>query len=159
MHPSAPIRTDSTATNVFQVLPYVGAGPVTFGMTPEQVAALLGAPRRVQKNVLGERDESREGVRVCYSGSGHVVEIGLAPPTTASYKGADLFGIDDPIALLLKDDPEPFESVGFLVFLQLGLTATGLHDDDQAQKAVTVFAPGRWDSARERLRPWKRERV
>lgn len=143
------------ASTALAIKPYVGAGGIAFGMTRDQVGTILGDPIRVGKNILGERDELREGIRVTYSTDGGVVEIGIFPPAEAVYEGINLFDTVDPISVLLRDDPEPSESVGFLVFLRLGVTVTGIHDHDDAQRAVTVFVRGRWDRMRENLRPWR----
>ena len=43
---------------------------------------------------------------------------------------------------------------GFIVLLNLGITLTGFHDDDIYQRAVTVFARGRWDGQLSDLKPF-----
>jgi hypothetical protein len=35
--------------------------------------------------------------------------------------------------------------LGFLVFTRLGVTTTGYHDDDESQRALTIFPRGTWD--------------
>jgi len=62
--------------------------------------------------------------------------------------GADLWSAaqqPDPNPTLLRHDPAPLESLGFLVLSQLGTTTTGYHDDDENQRALTVFPRGAWD--------------
>jgi hypothetical protein len=51
----------------------------------------------------------------------------------------------DPNPVLLRLDPEPVERLGLLVFRRLGVTTTGYHDDDESDRALTVYAPGTWD--------------
>ena len=51
---------------------------------------------------------------------------------------------------LVKEDRDPREYVGFLVLLSRGVTLTGFHDDSD-QKAITVFAQGRWDHLKDKL--------
>lgn len=51
----------------------------------------------------------------------------------------------DPNPLLLRADPAPLERLGFLVFNRLCVTTTGYHDDDESQRALTVYPPGKWD--------------
>ncbi|EIJ45150.1 hypothetical protein GWL_45900 [Herbaspirillum sp. GW103] len=51
-------------------------------------------------------------------------------------------------------DGNPYESVGFIVLLNLGITLTGFHDDDIYQRAVTVFTRGRWDDLLQKLKPF-----
>jgi hypothetical protein len=45
----------------------------------------------------------------------------------------------DPNPIFLALDPEPVEFVGFWNFLRIGVTTTGYHDDDESQRAITVF--------------------
>lgn len=141
----------------FEIVPYHGAEPIRFGMTVDEVAAVFGPPMKVNKNFKGERSEYRDGVNVCYSiDATKVVEIGFARSTEVLYKEHRLFELPDPLALLIKDDPQPFEFLGFIIFLNLGITATGFHDQDESQKAITVFARGRWDEFRPQFQPWGR---
>jgi hypothetical protein len=37
---------------------------------------------------------------------------------------------------------DPLESLGFLVFLRLGFTTTGYHDDDESQRTLVLFKEG-----------------
>lgn len=39
--------------NDFDIRPYVGVGPLAFGMKPEEVHALVGEPRMQGSNPLG----------------------------------------------------------------------------------------------------------
>lgn len=131
----------------FLAQPYRGALPIRFGMAPEEVATELGVPRQVIRNWLGELDQSWGSVSVRYSKEGALaVEIAFLPSTTLLFADVDLFRCDDPIRILMQHDPAPYESFGFLVFLELGMTITGYHDRDDAQRAITMFQRGRWDS-------------
>jgi hypothetical protein len=92
-------------------------------------------------------------VSVRYSKDGGVVELSLVPTGTLLFHGADLLKEADPIGVLLGTDPDPFEWVGFVVFLAVGVALTGYHDGDHAQRAITAFAPGRWDGYRDHFSP------
>lgn len=141
---------------IFDIEPFEAAGPIRFGMTHSEVHALLGDPIRQARNRRGELDETWGPVSLRYDAeNGKVVEVGLVPPAIATYKGRDLFASLDPIRLLEADDPAPMEHVGFIVFLSLGITLTGVHDGDDSQKALTAFARGRWDHLRPKLRPFR----
>jgi hypothetical protein len=140
---------------VFEIAPFEAAGPIRFGMTRTEVHAALGDPIRETRNRRGEIDESWGAVSVRYAvEDGRVVEVGLVPPAIATYKGHDVFASPDSMRLLQADDPAPMEYMGFVVFLLLGITLTGFHDDDDSQRAVTAFARGRWDHLRSKLRPF-----
>jgi len=56
----------------------------------------------------------------------------------------------------MKADGSPFEIVGIIVSLNLGISMTGfLQDDEPGQKAIGVFAKGRFDAKMEKMRPFK----
>jgi hypothetical protein len=44
--------------------------------------------------------------------------------------------------------------LGFIVLLNLGITLTGFHDEATDERAVTVFTRDRWDSIKEKLKPF-----
>ena len=147
----------------FVLQPYVGAIPVTFEMSPADVQQLLGSPARIETNGLGEREEEwhdekdwRDSVTVRYSKiDGKVEEIAFLPAAKLIYQGHDLFRDEGVIDFLSQYDI-PYEIVGFVVFLELGITVTGFHDNDESQKAIVVCRKGRFDAFRDELTPLKR---
>jgi len=68
------------------------------------------------------------------------------------------FATAGPFEKLILKDGSPYEYVGFIIMLQLGMTLTGFHDADESQKAVTVFSPGRWDQLKPQFRSYSRAR-
>jgi len=143
----------------FSIHPYEGASPITFEMTAAAVEALLGPPDVVRLNELGERDELRGKISVRYSSvDNKVVEIAFVPGVAVSLHGCSLFEAQDLVDFLLNLDPYPLEFVGFLIFLRLGITVTGFHDQDEAQKAITVFREGRWDEFRREAQVFKKRK-
>jgi hypothetical protein len=113
-----------------EIAPYVGVGPLRFGMTRSQAHELVGAPRARRRM----KTELRE--------------------VLATYDGGLTFE-GPPGRRLLQDDPEPGELVGFLVFLRLGVTLSGFHEATTDEAAVTVFERGRWDSLAPRFQPFR----
>jgi len=139
----------------YVIQPYLEVGGVRFGMTPSEVEAAVGTATRITTNSLGERDEVRPGLSVRYDRqTGRVAEIAIHKTERAMYRGIDLFSANDPLRLLAQDDPNPLESLGFVVFLGLGLALTGFHDNDESQKAITAFSAGRWDAVRPSMKPF-----
>jgi hypothetical protein len=125
-------------------------------MTPSELRKLLGQPQRESRNQRREIDESWGCISVRYDAQKETaVEIGLMAPAQALYHGQDLLALRDPIGLLQADDATPMEYVGFLIFLRLGLTLTGFHDDDESQKALTLFQAGRWDHLIQKMKPFQ----
>ena len=138
----------------FDVKPYVGAGPVTLGMSSGDVSGLLGPPSRVLKNREGDRQEYREGLIVTYArADDRLADITLTPPAFALYEGRDLLALENPISFLRAFDSAPLEAVGIIVFLQLGISLTGFDSPGDPQRSVGLFAKGTWESLRDRLRP------
>lgn len=133
---------------IFTIDPYVGALPIKFGMTPDEVEAAIGpAGRKSGNSSMQEFVEKRSeiGIRVTYSKDGGVVEIGFLPHAKLFFEGKSLFEERDPVGILKNIDNQPLESHGFLVFMNLGITETGFHDRDPGQRAFTVFKKGRWN--------------
>ena len=141
---------------MIEIVPYECVGPVKFGMTIGEVAAVLGEPEQVSTNCLKERDEHRGEMGIRFSAEeGKVVEVGLSRRVEVTLMGIDVFNDPNAFDRLVAVDGKPFESVGFVVLMKLGITLTGLHDQDESQKAVTAFSRGRWDDEGE-LRPFSR---
>ena len=74
-----------------------------------------------------------------------LVEIAFLKTAKVMLNGIDVFGDPGSFARIAELDDEVFEFYGFLVFFGLGITLTGFHDKDEAQKALTMFHRGRWD--------------
>jgi hypothetical protein len=139
--------------NEYALAPYVGALPIMFGMGPLEVATLVGPADTVGDTCHDDREEVRGPLMIRYSSqSSQVVEIAFLPSATLLYKGVDLFTKADVIRFLAQYD-RPLEIVGFVVFMNLGITMTGFHDNDASQKAIVAFSKGRMDEFRNDLTP------
>jgi hypothetical protein len=131
----------------FEIRPHDSVGSVRFGMMPSEVHAVIGAPRRRVRSRRGEWEELWGGLKVTYSKEDErAVEIHVMPPAAALLDGQDLLRADDPVSLLLPYDSHPLEAVGVVLFPKVGIAVAG-HDSpgDESDKAVGVFARGRWD--------------
>jgi hypothetical protein len=132
---------------IFNVCPFEGAAPITFGLPRATVLEILGAPAVAGKgyDIWGSRGE----INVGYDRDGAVIHVGLGPGAfELRLNGELIWGPSshaDPNIILLRLDPEPLERVGFLVFPELGIATAGFHDDDPSQYAFTVFPRGEWD--------------
>lgn len=140
------------------IKPYDSVGKVKFGMTADELMAVLGAPLRIAKNRRGEPSYEYGDLMIRLSvESNKVAEIALMPQSGVEVEGvdADVFSSDDALAHLLEKDGSPYEYMGFIVLLRLGMTFTGFHDSDESQKAVTVFEKGRWNTLRSQLNTFR----
>ncbi len=86
-------------------------------------------------------DDSRS--RPSRRGSAQVVERRLAPDRHSPLDRRRRHPDPNPALLLRESGSAP--ALGFLVFTRLGVTTTGYHDDDEDQRAITVFPLGKWD--------------
>lgn len=142
---------------MWEIKPYESVGPIKFGMSAAQLASTVGREVRVDTNYLGEPDYRYRGFAVRLSVTERaVVEVGVFPEIEVPVvlNGTDIFGSPVAFRELINLDGSPFECVGFIVLLNLGVALTGFHDNDPSQKAVTAFARGRWDNFRGKLKPY-----
>jgi hypothetical protein len=128
----------------FELLPYLGAGPLRFGMQPSEVSSLLGESPFVKKNRFGERDERRDLLAIRFDKDTQgVVEIEFYREAHVTFRNVSIFEqVDDAYRTLLLADGEPFESLGTIILMKLGIS---LSVPKEEYKTITVFSKGRWD--------------
>jgi hypothetical protein len=139
----------------FQIQPYIGAGPVAFGMTVEDVKRTLGPPERITSNWRKDvmYDYPAHDLVVGFHRAALTVDhLGFGPRANVQYKDMRLFS--DPAAFewLLKEDGLPLERVGFVFLLRLGIALTGFHQWDESGKTISVFHQGYHDALRPRMK-------
>ena len=125
-------------------------------MSPEKVAAILGPPKAIIPG--SPLTEQREEVVLGYSEDGQLQEIVFWPKSRLVFAGCNLFADPDPIEFLTSFDAA-HEFVGFILFVQLGLRLSGFHDEDEAQKAISVVEVGHWDKYRTEMKLFKARKV
>jgi hypothetical protein len=144
----------------YVITPYIGVDSLKFWMKPKEVETIIGQPDSVSINHLKQRVEFRSFMNIAYSPDEHenLVHFGFGRQMVdLNYKNIFLFTEEAKIALqkLIDEDHQPFLYLGFVVFLNLGMTLTGFHDEDISQKAVTLFPHGAWDKRIPKLKPFK----
>jgi hypothetical protein len=147
-------------SDTFDIDPYIGVGKLKFGMTQDEVARILGKPDDLETDSEGEVREFRNenGLQTVYTESDRrLVEIGFSSNIkTLAFNNTALFTNKplDVFRMLLAADKQPYELLGFVVLLNLGITLTGFHDKAADERAVTVFTKGRWDSMKGKIKPY-----
>lgn len=137
----------------FEIVSYIGAKPLLFGMTEDQVKAVVGHPKRMTTNGLGEPDALYNSFSIRYSKQDKtLVEIGFSDDATVTIRGVNPFSQKNAFRDLLREDSCPYEYYGFIILLDLGITLTGFHDNDPDQLAITAFTRGRWDHLKSKFR-------
>jgi hypothetical protein len=144
----------------FDIRPHLGALPVAFGMHCDEVHRLLGLPGTSSPlwNKSGFSESYLRGVyNVGYDNGWRANHVGFGPGgIELSIDGQPIWSIGqqpDPNPVLLALDPAPVTTVGFWIYLRLGVTTTGYHDDDKFQRAITAFPPSRAESYLKRATP------
>jgi len=142
--------------HIFEIVSYVGAKPLLFGLTETQAEGLVGLPMRTTLNNLGERNAQYESFSIRYSPqNGMLVEVGFSSSAKVAIHGVELFQEIEMFPKLLREDSCPYEYFGFVILLDLGITITGFHDNDPSQRAITAFARGRWDHLKSKFKKLK----
>lgn len=145
--------------NDMKLTPYVGVGLIRFGMTPEEVDALLGQPESTSTSGRGEREEHRGEITIRYGSKANgVVEISFGSDSGLNLDGEYLYNSTDLTNYLRSKDMKPVECFGFLLYLNLGVATTGFHDEEKDQKSIAVFQKGRWDSMKDSFTPFNPRR-
>lgn len=136
----------------FNIEPGIGALPIRFGMSRQEVYEFLGEPNVSHEiwDHSGTTDFwNQNNVNVSYNSQGIVNHIGFCPGGFELRLSSELiWSADesaDPNPTLLKFDPDPKERLGFLVYNRIGVTTTGYHDEDDSQRSLTVYPRGDWD--------------
>lgn len=133
----------------FDIVSYVSVGPLRWGMSPADVAKVIGAPTKSSKNNEGDLIEVREDdMMSCTYSSKKLVEIGFSRVAdVAVFEGLDLNSVPAKkvVSELIRRDPKAVRGFGSFVFPALGISLTGYLPEEPDNKAATAFAPGRWD--------------
>lgn len=133
-----------------EISPLRGVGPILFGMVPSEIEEILGPATARTKNADGELEERRDEMTVRYDADSETVaEVAFGPESIVTIEGVAIMQARDPVGEIVGRSENVVECLGFLVSLDLGVTLTGYYDNDVEQRALTVFAPGRWDSMSE----------
>lgn len=140
---------------MFTIIPYQSVDPIRFGMSAAELTQAVGQPIKIRKNPSGELNYQYPTFSVRLSAKEQtVVEVGLSSKTDVHFDDVDIFRSPTAFEDLIKKDGSPFEFVGFIILLKLGITLTGFHDNDPSQKAVGAFIKGRWDHLRPQFKEY-----
>lgn len=137
---------------IFESVPYVGAGPLRFGMSPQEVGALLGQPQIVTRTWKKTLAHGYPGLRLFYSQQNTLAECGFEPTLQLIVKGVD--AVNDKLALqkLAKLDPHPLRHMDTVLFPALGLTMGVRRTPDNCE--VAVFEKGALDDLLPEFKPY-----
>jgi hypothetical protein len=140
---------------MFTIEPFVGPLPLRFGMSPEEVASLLGAPGLVFRNGNKDRCEKRPGYVLGYDVDSGKLNETVHTSGELFFQGTNLFAVDDLIGFLRQFDPAPQAAVGSVVFMNLGLYLSGFDVGDADVRSIAVTVKGRFDQYLKYFVPFK----
>lgn len=138
---------------MIEIQSYKSVGPLQFGMNEVAVRLALGEPVSSSTDRQGNQVLRYKDLN-CTLGPEGLLEVGVLPELPVRLRGIDLFNSPTALEAVCEMDGCPQEFLGFLVFMKLGVTMTGFHDQDESQKAVTAFASGRWDILMPQMKPF-----
>ena len=139
--------------STFVIQPYVGAGKINFGASKNTVISLLGMPIQCSTNRRKEEKMTYDDLELVFlPDAAGVCELTFRPDSHPVILGIDIFHDRDALQKLALHDA-PLEYVGILFFPTLGITASGLHNEDS--RSVTAIAPGRLDGIKKNFLPYK----
>lgn len=133
--------------------PYEGAGPIVFGMNAEEVVASIGSPKSSIKNRRGETVFRYEERNITLSNEG-VVEVELLQESDTYLCDVAVFSDPNALRKLCVLDGAPKECLGAVILMNLGVSVTGLHNQDDSQTSISLFVRGRFDVLRSQMEPY-----
>ena len=126
-----------------EIVPFVSVGAVKFGDTQERVEKFLGGVGLTRER-FGLIENWYRSTQVFFR-EGKVCEIGIPHPGPLFFRGVDIFSDKGAWRELCKIDGKPLEIFGIVVLPALGISFSGLHDEDFENCSVSGFSKGHWD--------------
>jgi len=137
----------------YEILPHIGAGPIRFGMTMDEVRQAVGEPPRVfrkAKDSTCTTDSFSKCIHVFYRTPGVCTAVEFYEPARP-FLGDRLFAgrpYAEVAEWLMQQDPNPDVDGAGLISRQLGMSlyAPGhLEDPNEPIEAVLVFEDGYYE--------------
>jgi len=143
----------------YAISPYVGALPLTFDQTPEEVGRVIGAPQSTWMEPSSRIIETRDGVNIGYLADEKtifeiVVDQDDREIVNVWLNDMNLMRAENLVETLLLLDSEPQLSVGFIYFFALGISVADFPNLDDSSLSIHVFRRGLHDSASSRFIPY-----
>jgi hypothetical protein len=140
---------------VLDIKPGIGLGNLRFGDSVDETARKIGQP--VAKSSFENVQEFifSSGLKLSFR-NGSLYQIGASHRVpNITFHGRDIFSSDsmEILRLLEKDSSGAYQAYGFVVFLPLGVSLTGFHDEDIDEKAMTISVLDEWESVAAELTP------
>lgn len=156
----------------FEIAPYEGAGQLKFGASRQDVEGLLGPPESFYRtdypvkmglSPVFEAQHDSCNINLAYNLDGKLNYICFSQHRThfqgtVSFRGINIFVDDDAFLRLLEHDSEPFERVGFIFLMKLGMRLEGFHTPSDDGLIISLFERGQYDSKLPKFTPYQHKR-
>jgi len=134
----------------WEIVAFEGVGPIRFGMTQEEVAALVGAPDRSRRGLRPGSFNEFRGTKapIVRYNENRVREVeAFYDLESVTFQGMSVFETDGTAFLrhLEELNGGARVSVGVILFDKLGLTTGRLDEGPRTGHSVIAFAAGLWD--------------
>ena len=153
----------------FEIAPYEGAGPIKFRSSRQDVEGVLGPsesfyrtdyPPRMGLSPVYEARYDSSNINLAYDLDHTLNYICFSQhrtpfPGTVSFRGINIFADNDAFERLLAQDSEPFEWVGFIILMNLGMRLSGFHASSDSGLSVSLFERGRYDLKLQKFIPYR----
>ena len=139
----------------WEILSFVGMGPIRFGMSPTDVSALIGRPDVSDIEDDNLREYRAVELPIISYEEGVVTEIeafyevsSVRFQQRAIFEGSGL----EVMKFLERENNGARINVGVVLFNNIGLTTGRLDEGSRGDHSVTAFAPGLWDDRLHRFK-------
>lgn len=136
----------------WEIIPFVGMGPIRFGMSPADVANLVGVPETTDNRPNGIREFRAVDVPIVAYENGAVTEIeAFYDVKNVTFRGRNIFE-ENGLAILQfleRENGGASLDVGIVMFERIGITAGRLDEAVSGDHSITAFAKGLWDDSLE----------
>lgn len=141
----------------WDIRPHIGVGQLFFGESFEDVKSIIGGNGKIISDGNSFRYLCGSDKPVTIFDENLLVEasFGNWQLEDIVIGSVNLSVLNDREIISVLSDIENgplYECFGFLLFLKLGISLSGYHDGDEAQKAITVFRKHHWDEFKSEMR-------
>lgn len=140
----------------WEIMPFLGIGPIRFGMSPMQAADIIGKPVSIDEDDDGYLREYRSvDLPIISYQDRQVVEIeAFSEVGDVTFDGRNIFGEAGPeiMRFLEEKNGETVANAGVVLFNGIGLTCGRLDESPREDHSITAFARGLWDDRLSRFK-------
>jgi hypothetical protein len=133
----------------WEISRFAGMGPIRLGMSPTQVADIIGEPDAIDEESDGYRREFRsEALPVISYQDGQVTEIeAFREVEGVTLAGRAIFGEPglEIMRFLEEQNGSAMANVGTVLFNDIGISCGRLDESPKEDHSITVFVRGLWD--------------